>query len=372
MRRVLCVIRKEFVQVFRDRAMVYLIFMAPVVQLLVLGYVVSSEVRHLATIVDDRDRSAQSRELVARLEKSTYFDVLPIAGERRELREYLDRGLASVALVIPPNFSQDVVAGHSPALQVILDGQDANTSNVALGYASGLLNNLLSEQVQRRAALLGFRPHIVQPRVQVWFNPELKYRNYMVPGIVAFLLTLTTSLLSGMGLVREREVGTLEQLNVTPIRPHELLLGKTIPFAVLGIAEVTLAIAVARLWYQIPLAGNLGLLALFVVVFLFTTLGIGLFVSSSSTTQQQAMFLTWFVLIFALITSGFLFPIENMPRWIQGLSYFNPLRYFMVVVREIFIKGSGMAELWEQGAILAVFGLVILMVSARRFEKRIR
>jgi ABC-2 type transport system permease protein len=352
--------------------MVFLIFMAPIVQLVVLGYVVSSEVRHLATAVLDGDRSTQSRELVARLGSSGYFDLFSLGQDSRALREYFDRGLASVALVIPPKFAQDVAGGRTPALQLVLDGQDANSSNVALGYASGLLNDYLRELAQRKATILGRSLHVVEPRVQVWFNPELKYRNFMVPGIVAFLLTLTTSLLSGMGLVREREVGTLEQLNVTPIRPHELLLGKTIPFALLGIAEVALAIAVARVWYRIPLAGNLGLLALFVVVFLFTTLGIGLFVSSSSTSQQQAMFLTWFVLIFALITSGFLFPIENMPSWIQALSYLNPLRYFMLVVREIFIKGSGLRELWHQGATLAVFGLLILLVSARRFQKRIR
>ncbi|MCR4439196.1 MAG: ABC transporter permease [bacterium] len=372
MRRVLCVIRKEFLQVFRDRAMVFLIFMAPIVQLVVLGYVVSSEVRHLATVVCDGDRSLHSRELVARLQSSKYFDVLLVEKDIKRLGDYFERGRAAVALVIPTGFSRDVVAGRTPALQVVLDGQDANSSNVALGYASGLMQDYLSEQLQHQACVLGRRPRVVEPRVQVWFNPDLRDRNYMIPGIVAFLLTLTTALLSGMGLVREKEVGTLEQLNVTPIKPYQLLLGKTIPFAILGFGEVALAIAVARLWYRIPLLGNIGLLALFVVLFLFTTLGIGLFVSSSSTTQQQAMFLTWFILIFALITSGFLFPIENMPVWIQALSYLNPLRYFMLVVRAIFIKGSGVSELWEQGVILAVFGLAILLVSARRFEKRIR
>lgn len=372
MRAVACMIRKEFLQVFRDRAMVLLIFMAPVIQLLILGYVVSSEVKHLATVVCDNDRSSFSRELVWRLHESGYFDVLYYEQDLRALPEYFDRGQASVGLVIPACFAADARAGRTPALQLILDGQDANSANVALGYANGLLHDYLVEYVARLAALRGARPRVVEPSVRVWFNPNLSYRNFMVPGIVAFLLTLTTSLLSGMGLVREKEVGTLEQLNVTPIRPYQLLLGKTIPFAILGFAEVTLAIGVARVWYQIPLVGNLGLLALFVVLFLFTTLGIGLFVSSSSTTQQQAMFLTWFILIFALITSGFLFPIENMPHWIQAISYLNPLRYFMLVVRAIFIKGAGVRELWHQGLVLLVFGLGILVLSARRFQKRIR
>ncbi|MDZ7391700.1 MAG: ABC transporter permease [candidate division KSB1 bacterium] len=372
MRPVLCMIRKEFLQVFRDPAMVFLIFMAPVVQLLILGYVVSSEVKHLATVVSDHDHSPVSRELVQRLQNSGYFDVLYYEQDVTLLSEYFDRGRASVGVVIPAGLGADAVAGKAPAVQVVLDGQDANSTNVALGYASGILHDYLLEQGQRLQRARGVKLRVIEPRVNVWFNPNLSYRNFMVPGIVAFLLTLTTSLLSGMGLVREKEVGTLEQLNVTPIRPYQLLLGKTIPFAILGCGEVTLAIVVARLWYHIPLVGNLGLLALFVVLFLFTTLGIGLFVSSSSTTQQQAMFLTWFVLIFALITSGFLFPIENMPRWIQVISYLNPLRYFMLVVRAIFIKGAGIRELWQQGLVLAIFGLTILVVSARRFQKRIK
>ncbi len=370
--RITCMVRKEFLQIFRDRAMVFLIFMAPVVQLLVLGYVVSSEVRHLAAVVVDADGSPESRALSVRLGQSPYFDIVRREKEARRVPAHFDKGTVSLALVIPENFAQDLRAGRRPALQVILDGQDANSSNLAMGYMAGLLQDFLGEQVAVHMRALGRPMRVVDPRFQVWFNPELKYRNYMVPGIVAFLLTLTTSLLSGMGLVREREVGTLEQLNVTPIKPHELLLGKTIPFAILGCGEVGLAIAVAKLWYRIPLAGNLALLGLFVLLFLFTTLGIGLFVSSRSTTQQQAMFLTWFILIFALITSGFLFPIENMPRWIQLLSYLNPLRYFMLVVREIFIKGNGLRELWEQGVVLAIFGLAILVVSARRFQKRMR
>ncbi|MFQ6618499.1 MAG: ABC transporter permease, partial [Fidelibacterota bacterium] len=205
----------------------------------------------------------------------------------------------------------------------------------------------------------------------VWYNPNLKSTYFMIPGIVAVLLTMITSLITSMGIVREREIGTLEQLMVTPIRSYQLIAGKTIPFAILGLVEITFALAVGTLWFQIPLLGNIGILFLFCFVFLLTTLGLGLFVSTAATTQQQAMFIAWFINVFALIMSGFLFPLENMPKMLQYISYLNPLRYFITVLRELFLKGSGINYLYKEGIIMLLFGLVIFTLSALRFRKRI-
>jgi len=374
MKRIRHIIRKEFIQIRRDKAMIGIIFVMPIIQLLILGYVVSSEVRHLSTLVCDLDNTPLTRQVIERVRNSGYFDLNYYDQRQQNVQHYLDSGKAGVALIFPRNFSRDFYRQISPKIQVIVDGQDANTSTVAIGYINGILQNFVQERMTENllTSELAAAVHFVQPEFRVWYNPNLEYKNYMVPGIAAFLLTMITAILSAMGLVREKEIGTLEQLNVTPIKRHELLLGKLIPFAILGLIVLTVAIVFARLWYHIPIVGNLGLFALFAVIYLFTTLGVGLFVSASSHTQQQAMFMTWFIMIFAFLMSGFIFPLENMPRFAQYLSFLNPLRYFMIVVRELFIKGAGLRELYWQGVALAVFGGVIFTIAALRFHKRLR
>jgi ABC-2 type transport system permease protein len=374
MTRIKHIVRKEFIQIRRDKTMVGIIFVMPIMQLLILGYVVSSEIRHLSTLVCDLDNSPVTRQVIERVRNSEYFDLNYFEQRQQNVRHYLDSGKASVALIFPRNFSHDFYRQLTPRIQVIVDGQDANTSTVAIGYINGILQNYVQERMSQnlRTSVLDMPAHFIEPEFRVWYNPNLEFKNYMVPGIAAFLLTMITSILSAMGLVREKEIGTLEQLSVTPIKRHEMILGKLIPFAILGLIVLSVAIAFAKLWYHIPIVGNLGLFAIFSVVYLFTTLGVGLFVSASSHTQQQAMFMTWFIMIFAFLMSGFLFPIENMPRFAQWLSYLNPLRYFMIVVRELFIKGAGLRELYWQGVALAVFGGVIFTFAALRFHKRMK
>ena len=373
MTRIKHIIKKEFLQIRRDKAMIGIIFVMPIMQLLVLGYVVSSEIRHLSTLVCDLDNTALTRQVIEKVKNSKYFDVNYYDQRQQNVQYYLDSGKANVALIFPRNFSRDFYRKLSPKIQVLVDGQDSNTSTVAIGYINGILQSFIREKMNRNLLTTEFASavHFVEPQCRVWYNPNLEYKNYMIPGIAAFLLTMITSILSAMGLVREREIGTLEQLSVTPIKRHELILGKLIPFAVLGLIILTVAVAFAKLWYRIPIVGNLGLFALFTIIYLFTTLGVGLFVSASSHTQQQAMFMTWFIMIFAFLMSGFLFPIESMPRFAQWLSYLNPLRYFMIVVRELFIKGAGIKELYWQGVALAIFGGVIFTFAALRFHKRL-
>lgn len=374
MRRILFLIKKEFKQVFRQKPMILLIFAMPIVQLFLLGYAVSTDIRHLSTVVCDLDISSTSRRLIEKINFTEYFDVKYHTFDSKKIRYYIDSGKAMIGVIIPPGFSRMIQRGESPAIQILLDGQDSNSSAIASGYIAGILQYNLREMseglILTKPYLAGFTK-VIEPEVRVWYNPNLKSTYFMIPGIVAVLLTMITSLITSMGIVREREIGTLEQLMVTPIRSYQLIAGKTIPFAILGLVEITFALAVGTLWFQIPLLGNIGILFLFCFVFLLTTLGLGLFVSTAATTQQQAMFIAWFINVFALIMSGFLFPLENMPKMLQYISYLNPLRYFITVLRELFLKGSGINYLYKEGIIMLLFGLVIFTLSALRFRKRI-
>ncbi len=355
--------------------MIAIIFVLPIIQMLILGYVISSKVQNIETVICDLDNSRESRELISSLDESGYFILERFSRDYHELEALIDRGEVVTALVIPEAFSKKMRSGQAVAVQVLLDGQDVNTATITLGYIQGIVGSFARQQmtslaIQTRGVPIPRRE--VSGVRRVWFNPDLEYSDYMVPGISAFLLTIVTSLLSAMGLVREREIGTLEQLSVTPIRKHQLLIGKIIPFAILGFLELTVALIFAKLWYDIPLRGNLIIFALFTVVYLFTTLGLGLFVSASSNTQQQALFLIWFLMVFGILMSGFLFPIENMPETVQLITYLNPLRYFVVVIRELFIKGVGLEYLYPQGAALVIFGSVVFSFAVAKYRQRLK
>ncbi len=369
--KVLYLIKKEFIQIRRDPALIRILFLIPIIQLLILGYVVSSEVKNIATVVCDLDNSQLSRQLIERVRNSGYFRVNYFEPNQQKMGDYLDRGKASVAIVVPKDLAKNITNNIPTAIQILVDGVDSNSSTMALGYVSGILESFLSDRVSQYVQY-GSDIHLLTANIRVWYNQDLKFSHFMIPGLIVFLLTMVTTLISAVGLVREREIGTLEQLLVAPIKKYEMLIGKIVPFAVIGILEVSLAIAFAKVWYQIPIAGNLGLFALFIIVYLFTTLGIGLFVSASVQTQQQAMFMSFFFLVFFMFLSGFLFQIENMPRFAQYLSYLDPMRYLVVVVRELFIKGAGMRYLYWQGIALTIFGGLIFSFAVLRFQRRMK
>ena len=375
MQKIKYLIRKEFIQVFRDKAMLRVIFLMPVIQLLILGYAITTDVKRIPLGVYDQDNSLESRELIRGFEQSGNFLLDYYAEDQKQVEYYLDAGKAAIALIIPPHFSRELLRKTQPNVQLLMDGQDSNTSGIAMGYASEIIQSFTRETLQEtvlKKPQLAKKIHTLEPEINVWYNPNLIAQNYMVPGIVVLLLTVITMLLTSMGIVREKEIGTLEQLMVTPIKSYQLMIGKTVPFAVLGFLEVSFALLVAKLWYHIPILGNLGLLALFFIVFMFTTLGLGIFISTISKTQQQALFLAWFMLVFGILMSGFMFPIENMPISLQYLSYLNPVRYILTIVRELFLKGSGMAHLWPQGLIMFLFSLAIITLSSLRFQKRLK
>jgi ABC-2 type transport system permease protein len=372
MKRILHLIRKEFLQIGRDRAMLALLFMVPLIQLILLGYAVSSDVRAVKLAVCDRDDSELSRGIVDRFRHCDTFSLRLEDDRPEEMGRALDDGRASIALIIPEGFAAGAAAapGGGPLrLQILLDGQDSNTSTIALGYSQGILEDALRSLA---AAGGGPAPRALVPDIRVRYNEDLKMSHYMIPGIIVFLLTMVTALLSAMGLVREKEIGTYEQLLVSPLKKHEILIGKIIPYSAVGFVELVLAVAFARFWYGIPIAGNLGWFGLNVLIFLFTTLGIGLLVSSVAGTQQQAMFLTMFFLFFFLIMSGFMFPIENMPPVMRMLTFLDPMRYLLTCARETFIKGSGPRELMTQTAALTAFGAAIFSFAVWRFQNKIR
>ncbi len=373
MRPIFVLIRKEFQQILRDRSMLAILFVAPLVQLFILGYTVTTDVKHLKLAYVDEDRSTFSRRLEASFRYSGYFDMVVPGAPRRDAETALHAGKADLIVVVPEAFSADLELGRSPAVQIIVDGQNSNLSALGLGYATGILQEISSDVIINKVVQSGAagRIHLLEARATVYYNPNLESIVYMLPGIITVLLTLTTMLLTAMGLVREKEVGTFEQLIVTPIRPLQLLLGKLVPFALIGFAELTLALVVSVVWFDLPIVGSLFLVALAAFLFFGATLGMGLFISTISSTQQQALFIAWFGMVFGMLMSGFFYPIENMPEWAQALTLLNPLRYLISILRAVFLKGSLLSHLYLDFSALAALGGIIITLTILRFRSRI-
>jgi ABC-2 type transport system permease protein len=363
---------KEFIQVFRDPRMRTVIFVIPCIQTIVIGYAVTLDVRDVRTAVYELDNTADSRELVARFLRSGYFRAVEHVGNEDRARELVDRSQASAVLQINHGFSEDLRAGRTARLQVIVDGTDSNTAGIVLSYASRI-TAAFSEQivVDRVARLTGARrdPDLVDLRSRAWFNANLESRNYFVPGVIVIVVTLVTLLLTSMAVVREKEIGTMEQIMVTPITRIEFVLGKTVPFALIGFADVIIVTLVGTFWFQVPIRGSILLLLFATALYLMTTLGAGLLISTVSQTQQQAMMSTFFFFFPAMLLSGFAFPIANMPEVVQWMTLVNPLRYFLVLVRSIFLKGVGIEVLWPQMLPLLAIGTTLLFLAVRRFHK---
>jgi ABC-2 type transport system permease protein len=371
-RRIRTLVWKEFVELWRSPLLLQLVIVAPIVQLGLLGYAATTDVRDVPVVVVDGDRSPRSRQLIERFSASPYFHIAREEGAPAGIEPDLARGRAWLALVIPAGFgraleSGGIAAAQGARVQVIADGTDANSSGVALAYVQALVGEYNAAIAAERGG--GASP--IDGRVRVWFNPDLESRNFMVPGVLAMLLMIVTANLTSMAVVRERELGTLDQLNVTPLSRLELIVGKLLPYGLVGFIDVLLVIAVAVFWFEVPLRGSVWLLLGASVVYLLCTLGLGLFVSTVSSTQQQAMMTsTFFVLIPMMYLSGFVFPIENMPTVIQYVTTLIPLRYFLVIVRGIFLKGVGFSVLWPQLAALGAWGVSILCLAALRSSKR--
>jgi ABC-2 type transport system permease protein len=376
MRRIRFLIWKELIELRQDPRLLVIVVMAPIIQLFMLAYAATTDVRDVPVVVADLDRSAESRELIRRFAASPNFTIVDVRSGVNDVDEFLERGTAWIAVSIPAGYGRTLTAGRPATVQMIADGSDSNSAGVSLGYATALLNGYAQQIAADRAGAVpgsaAFQPGgSIEPRIRVWFNTRLESRDFMIPGIVALLLLVVTTNLSSMGIVREKEIGTLEQLNVTPLRRSELIVGKLLPYALVGLVDVVLVLSVATFWFEVPLRGSVWLLFGTTLIYLVSTLGLGLFVSTISSTQQQAMMTTTFFFLLPMVMlSGFVFPIENMPAAIQPLSYLLPLSYFLVILRAIFLKGVGLETLWPQVAALAGWGAAILLLAIARSTKR--
>ncbi|MEW5802564.1 MAG: ABC transporter permease [bacterium] len=367
---------KEFIQLLRDPRMRKFIFVMPIIQVLGFSYAVTTDVKHATTAVYDLDHSQSSRELIARFVKSGYFEVVENIGTEERGRELIDRCTVQALLRLNKGFEQKLLAGGPADVQIIVDGTDSNAAGIILNYASKIAGQfsqqVLTSQVIRLTGDAGTAQHRVDLKTRAWFNENLDSRNFFVPGVLAIVITLISLLLTSMAVVREREIGTMEQIMVTPITPTEFILGKTVPFALICFLDVILITLFCILWFRVPVRGSIWLLLASTALYLLTTLGVGLFISTISRTQQQAMLSTFFFFFPAMLLSGFVFPIANMPMVVQWLTYLNPLRYFLVIIRGIFLKGVGVRVLWPQMAALAVMGITILRLASMRFHKTLK
>jgi ABC-2 type transport system permease protein len=380
------VIVKELFQLRHDRKMIPVLVAGPLIQMLALGYAANTDVNHIPTLLVDQDRTPASRALADRFSGSGYFTLVGAVASPDQVEPWLVDGRAQVALVIPGGYGEDVAAGpagHPPRVQVLADGTDANSAVVGLGYASRILGDVGAELASRpgtaspAAGRTGTAGSVtahaaagIELVPRVWYNPDLRSRWFYVPAVLAMVLLLVVMILPSMAVVREKEIGTLEQIIVTPLAPWQLILGKLAPFVAIGLIDLLLATGVARWLFGVPLRGSLTLLVLLTLLYLLNTLGLGLLVSTLVNTQQQAMMFSAFVIMVPMIyLSGLIFPIENMPHAIQIVTYAVPVRYYANIIRGIFLRGSGLAVLWPDALALLGIGIFLLTLASRRFRK---
>lgn len=365
-RRITAIVRKELRQIFRDPKTKRIVFAAPILQLLLFGYAVTTDVQDVKMYVVDHDRTAESRALQDAFTAGGQFRIAGRSDRPADILRALDAGRAMVGLEIPGGFARDLRAGRGASVQVLVDGTSSNTATVAQGYAARIVQQFGMDRAAARGVDVRGG---VELRARAWFNPELASRAYNVPAVMGVLLMLMCLLLTALTVVRERELGTLEQLIVSPLTPGELMLGKTIPVAIIGLADMVLISGMAILWFDVPLRGSAFALLLASFLYILASLGLGLLVSTVSKTQQEAFMGMFLLLLPAIILSGFLYPVHTMPAVFQYLSFLNPVRHFLVVVRAIFLRGDGVLELWPQLVVLAAMAAAVLLGATARFRR---
>ncbi|MBM3245771.1 MAG: ABC transporter permease [Candidatus Omnitrophica bacterium] len=372
--RIRAILIKEFKQVFRDPRMRTMIFISPLLQVFIFGYAASTDVRNIPTAIYDLDNTAQSRQVIRAFSFSKYFSIKKYISNDTQEKELIDKAQVSVVLRFNRGFARDLEANKGAQLQIIVDGTDSNTASIALAYANKIIQKYSSSILERRADIL-LKQRLAFPSVELkdrpWFNENLESRNYFIPGVIAMLVTVTSLLMTALAIVREKEIGTMEQLLVSPIKPIEFILGKLAPFAALSFIDLIFIALTGILWFHIPMRGSLLLLVGATCIYLLTTLGAGLFISTISSTQQEAAMSVFLFLPVMNLFSGFAFPITSMPKAAQYFTYIIPLRYYLEIVRGIFLKGVGINILWPQLSALLVIGVSVIAMSSLRFHKRL-
>jgi ABC-2 type transport system permease protein len=369
--RTLSLVRKEFLHILRDRRTLVVMFLVPIVELVLMGYAATTDIEHLRVAILDGDRSAASRELIEAYRASSYFDIATYVQSEQELERLIDDGQIRSGLIIPVGYGDLLTAGEQVQVAFVIDGSDPSVANTVFA-ASQSVGQAQTMRIMERT--MGIDPDDlpgVQVRPRVWYNPEMKSANFMIPGVIGIILYLLTALFTAMSIVREREQGTIEQLIVTPIKPLELIVAKVTPYVFISFFDMLEVLAIGVFWFGVPIRGSLGLLLGLSALFLLTSLGIGIFISSVANTQQEAMMLVFLTMFPSIFLGGFLFPIEAMPGWLQVLTYVVPLRYMLVIIRGIILKGVGLQNLLPEVIALAMFGVAIMLLAATRFRKRL-
>jgi ABC-2 type transport system permease protein len=369
--RLIAIMRKEFIQAFRDRRTVILIVVMPILQLFLLGYASATDVKNIPIAVWDQSQTLQSRSLLDAFRAADYFRIAYTISSQDQIRTLIEQGSARAVLIIPPDYDRRLADG-SAQVSMILDGSDASVGTTALSVAQLIGQSYGAKIVQEQATLQGgpgLSGSPLQVRTQVWYNPDLVSAYFMIPGVIGQLLFMITTVLTANAVVRERERGTIEQLIVTPIRSWELMVGKITPYVILSFVEVVEALIIGHWWFKVPVVGNLGLIALSSGLLLLSSLGIGLFASAVAHTQQEATVMVQMTMLPSIFLSGLFFPIDAMPRVLQWISYLVPLKYFIICLRSLMLKGAGLGAIQNQIIPLALFGVVIMGLAARRFRK---
>ncbi len=376
MKRILYITRKEFIQIFRDPRMSFIIFIAPVVQLFLFGYAVTTDVKNIDVAIMDLDRSKESREILRTIFSSGYFNFVDYVDDNNELEKVLISSKANIIIVIPDRFSENLSKNLVAELQIIVDGAESNLINVSVGYINKMLTKFVKDRVELNIQKISILTEgkvnslpIVNAESRFLYNPELKSSVYFVPGVLAMIIMIITMLLTGLAITREREIGTIEQLIVTPVKPYQLIIGKMIPFILIGLVEASIILLVGVWHFKIKVAGSVILLYFSFLTFLFSTLGIALFISTISKTQQQVVFVTVLIMMPSIVLSGLMFPINNMPEPVQYLTYLNPLRYFVEIIRGIILKGNDFLILAPKFLILLFLGIFMLILAIFRFRR---
>jgi ABC-2 type transport system permease protein len=369
--RTLSLIRKEFLHILRDPRTLAVMFLMPIIQLMLMGYAATTDIEHLNTAVLDGDKSGASRELIDAYRTSSYFDIVRHVESERQLERLVDGGQVRAGLIIPEGYGEELDGGNQVQIAFVIDGSDPSVASTVLAASQSVGQAHSTHIVERARGIDLDEMPGVQVRPRVWYNPEMKSSNYMIPGIMGMILYFLTALFTAMSIVREREQGTIEQLIVTPIKPLELIVAKIVPYVFIAFFNVLEVLAIGVFWFDVPVRGSVGLLLGLSALFLLTSLGIGIFISSVANTQQEAMLLTFLTMFPSIFLAGFFFPIEAMPGWLQVLTYVVPLRYMLVIIRGIILKGVGLQILLQEVIALIIFGVAIMLLAATRFRKRL-
>lgn len=371
--RIKAVLIKEFKQVLRDPRMKTVIFISPLIQIIIFGYAANKDINYIPTAIYDQDNTKESRNLLHKFTYSGYFVPKYYIYDQNQQDRVIDKGLVNAVIRIDRGFGRNLNADKPANIQLILDGSDSNTAMIIMGYANTIASKYQYDLVRDEAAAKGLSATwpSVDLRDRAWFNENLVSRNYYLPGVIASIVTIMSLLLTAMAIVREKEIGTMEQLIVSPLKPIELILGKLLPFGVIALMQFTLITSLGVFWFHIPLRGSIFLLTLATIIYLFTTLGAGLFISTIASTQQEAMMSVFLFYMPTFLLSGFAYPIANMPELIRWFTLINPMRYFLIIIRGVFLKGIGIEVLWDQFIPLVIFGLVVITLSTLRFRKKL-